>query len=147
MRDTARRRIRRLAARLPDGVVILCILFLSLLAVCSLTAVIALALSQLLRLAGGDEGWLLVVQGLFVVIGIALALAMLVLFCHVLSFLDEMVGTPCPNCRRRELEWRSGSWKYGEPPAYLDYACSHCGARFRRLHGGQGVLSELEQVS
>ena len=79
-------------------------------------------------------------------LGIVLALAMIVLCAYLFELLEGLVGTQCPNCRQRELEWRTGTWKYGDPPDYRYFECASCGARFRQLCGGQGVLSEFERV-
>jgi hypothetical protein len=143
-RNPVRTRIRRWASRLPDGLVILSILLLGLLLVVLLTAAIAVILTQSLRLAGGDEKWMRIVLGIIFVLVVALVFPMIIVFAYTVDMLEGLVGTLCPSCRQRELEWRSGSWKYGDPPDYQYLACANCGARFRQLCGGQGVLSELE---
>jgi hypothetical protein len=145
-RNPVRTRIRRWASRLPDGLVILSILLLGLLLVVLLTAAIAVILTQSLRLAGGDEKWMRIVLGIIFVLVVALVFPMIIVFAYTVDMLEGLVGTLCPSCRQRELEWRSGSWKYGDPPDYQYFACANCGARFRQLCGGQGVLSELERV-
>jgi hypothetical protein len=84
--------------------------------------------------------------GIIFVLVVALVFPMIIVFAYTVDMLEGLVGTLCPSCRQRELEWRSGSWKYGDPPDYQYFACANCGARFRQLCGGQGVLSELERV-
>jgi hypothetical protein len=140
-------RIRRWAYYVPDGLLTLAILLVGLFLACLVMAAITLVLIQSLRLAGDDERWILAIQGIILVLGIALAFPMIVLCACIFDLLEGLVGTRCPSCRRRELEWRSGSWKYGDPPDYRYFACASCGARFRQLCGGQGVLSDLERVS
>ena len=144
--NPVRTRIRRWASHLPDGLVILSILLLGLLLVSLLTAAIAVILTQSLRLAGGDEKWIRIILAIIFVLVVALVFPIIVVFAYIVDALEGLVGTLCPKCRQRELEWRSGSWKYGDPPAYHYFACANCGARFRQLCGGQGVLSELERV-
>ena len=138
--------IRRWASHLPDGLVILSILILGLLLVCLLMAAITVILTQFFCLAGGDEHWISIIQGIILGIGIVLAFPLSSVFAYIADILEGLVGTRCPSCRQRELEWRSGSWKYGDPPDYQYSACANCGARFRQLCGGQGVLSDLERV-
>lgn len=145
-RNPVRTRIRRWASHLPDGLVFLSILLLGLLLVCLLTAAIFVILLQSLRLAWGDENGISIVSGIILVLGGALAFPMIFVFAYIVDMLEGLVGTLCPSCRHRELEWRSGNWKYGDPPDYQYFACANCGARFRQLCGGQGVLSELERV-
>ena len=138
--------MRRWASHLPDELVILSILLIALLLVSLLTVAIAVILTQFLRLAGGHEKWIGIILGIIFVLVVALVFPMIVAFAYIVHILKGLVGTLCPSCRQRELEWRSGSWKYGDPPAYHYFACANCGARFRQLYGGQGVLSELERV-
>jgi Transcription factor S-II (TFIIS) len=138
--------IRRWASHLPDGLVTLYILLLGLLFASLLMAAITVILAQFLRLAGGNENWILIIHGIIFVLGIVLVFPMIVVFACLVKLLEELVGTRCPSCHRRELEWRSGNWKYGDQPDYQYFACANCGARFRQLCGGQGVLSELERV-
>jgi hypothetical protein len=126
--------------------VILSILLLGLLLVSLLTAAIAVILTQSLRLARGDEKWMRIVIGISFVLVVALVFPMIIVFAYTVDMLEGLVGTLCPSCRQRELEWRSGSWKYGDPPDYQYLAGANCGARFRQLCGGQGVVSELEGV-
>lgn len=144
--NPVRRRIRRWASHLPDGIVILSMLLLGLLLVSLLMAAITVILMQFLRLAGGDEYRIPIIGGIIFVLGIVLVFPMIVVFACLVDQLEGLVGTRCPSCRQRELAWRSGSWKYGDPPDYRYFACANCGARFRQLCGGQGVLSELERV-
>jgi hypothetical protein len=122
------------------------ILLLGLLLVSLLMAAITVILTQSLRLAKGDENWILIIQGVIFALGVALVFPMIVVFAYFVDLLKGLVGTLCPSCRQRELEWQSGIWKYGDLPDYLYFACANCGARFRQLHGGQGVLSELERL-
>jgi DNA-directed RNA polymerase subunit RPC12/RpoP len=93
-----------------------------------------------LRLAGGEETWILILQRTIVV----LAFPMIVLFAYRIDLLKELVGTRCPSCHWRELGRQSGNWKYGDPPDYEYFACANCGASFKLLRGGQGVLSDFE---
>jgi hypothetical protein len=144
--NPVRARIRRWASHLPDGLVTVFILLLGLILTCLLMAAITLILTQFLRLAGGDESWILIIEVIILVVGIVLAIPMLVLCAYLFHLLQGLVGTQCPSCRCRDLEWHSGSWKYGDPPDYQYFACAKCGARFRQLCGGQGVLSDLEEV-
>jgi hypothetical protein len=144
--NPVRTQIRRWASHLPDGLVILSILLLALLLVSLLTAAIAVILTQFLRLAWGDENGIGIVSGIILVLGVALVFPMIVVFAYIVDILEGLVGTRCPSCRQRELEWRSGSWQYGDPPDYHYFTCANCGARFRQLYGGQSVLSELERV-
>ncbi len=144
--NPVRTRMRRWASHLPDELVILSILLFGLLLVCSLMAAITVVLMQFLRLAGDNENWILVIQGIILALGIVLALPMMILFACLVGLLEELVGTQCPGCRQRDLEWQSGCWKYGDPPDYHYFACASCGARFRQLYGGQKVLSELERL-
>jgi hypothetical protein len=131
---------------LPDALVIVSILLLGVLLVSLLTVAIAVILTQSLRLAGGDEKWIRIILGIiFMMVG-ALVIPLMIIFAYLVDILEGLVGTLCPSCRQRELEWRSGSWKYGDPPDYQYFACANGGARFRQLSGGQGVLSELERV-
>ena len=108
-------------------------------------AAITVIFTQFLRLAGGNEKWILFMAGIMLVLGLVIAFPMIVVFAYLVDALYGLVGTRCPSCGKRELEWQSGSWKYGDPPAYQYFACVSCGARFRQLFGGQGVLSELEK--
>jgi DNA-directed RNA polymerase subunit RPC12/RpoP len=101
---------------------------------------------QLLRLAGGDQNRISIILGIILVLSVVLVFPMIFVFACVVAVLEGLVGTRCPSCRHRQLEWRSGSWKYGEPPDYRYFACANCGARFRQLCGGQGVLSDLEKA-
>lgn len=141
-----RQRIRRWASHLPDGLVAISIFLLALFLVSLLMAAITVILTQFLRLAGGNEEWILFMEGMIFVLGLVIAFPMIFVFAYLVDQLSGLVGTRCPNCGKRELEWQSGSWKYGDPPAYQYFACGECGARFRQLFGGQGVLSELEKV-
>jgi hypothetical protein len=126
--------------------VIVSSLLLGLLLVSLLMAAIIAILTQFLRLAKGDENWILIIQGVIFALGMVLVFPMIVVFAWFVDLLESLVGTLCPSCHQRELEWQSGSWKYGDPPDYLYFACANCGARFRQLYGGQGVLSELERL-
>jgi DNA-directed RNA polymerase subunit RPC12/RpoP len=139
-------RIRRWASYLPDGMVAISILLLVLSFVCLLMAAVTVFLAQFLRLAGGNENWILFIEGMIFVLGLVLVFPMFVAFAYLVDVLIGLVGTQCPSCGKRELEWQSGIWKYGEAPAYKYYACLNCSARFRQLCGGQGVLSELERA-
>jgi hypothetical protein len=145
-RNPVRTPIRRWASQLPDDLVILFVLLLGLLLVSLLTVPLALILMQCLRLAGGNEIGIRIVLGIIVVLVVVLICPIIIVFSYIVDILEGLVGTLCPNCRQRELEWRSGSWKYGDPPDYQYFECANCGARFRQLCGGQGVLSELEKV-
>lgn len=144
--NAARTRIRRWASHLPDELVILSILLLALFVVCSLMAAIVAILIRLLDLAGGNERGVRILGGIVLALGILLAIPMIVVFAYLLDFLEGWVGTRCPGCGQRELEWRSGNWKYGNPPDYQYFSCPRCGAIFRQLCGGQGVLSDLERI-
>lgn len=138
--------IRRWASHVPDGWVATSIFLLALFLVCVLMAAITVVLMQFLRLAGNIEKWILFMEGMIFVLGLVTAFPMMFVFAHLVDHLSGLVGTQCPSCGKRELEWQSGSWKYGDPPAYQYFACVNCNAKFRQLFGGQGVLSELEQV-
>ena len=72
--------MRRWASRLPDGLVIVSILLLALLLVSMLTAAIAVILTLFLRLAGADENWVLIIQGIIFVLGVVLVFPMFVVF-------------------------------------------------------------------
>ncbi len=135
-RNPVRTRIRRWASHLPDGLVILSILLLGLLLVGWLTAAILVILTQCLRLAVGDENGIGIVSGIILVLGVALVFPMIVVFAYIVDILEGLVGTLCPSCRQRELEWRSGSWKYGDPPDYQYFAA----------HVGQVVLVVYSRV-
>jgi hypothetical protein len=126
--------------------VFLAILLLGLFLVSLLMAAIAVILTQFLRLAWSDENLIIIIQGIIFVLGVVLVFPMIIVFACLVDLLEGLVGTVCPSCRQRELEWQGGSWKYGDPPDYLYFACANCGARFRQLYGGQGVQSELERV-
>jgi hypothetical protein len=126
--------------------VILSVLLLALIPTCLLMAVITVILAQFLRLAGSDESWFLVIQAVVWVLGVVPAVPMLVVYAYLLELLEGLVGVRCPSCRRRDLEWESGHWRYGDPPDYHYFACTNCGARFRQLYGGQGELSDLERI-
>ena len=146
VRNPVRTRIRVWASHLPDELVSLSILLLGLLLVGLLTAAILMVPTQSLRLAVGDENGIAIVSGIILVLGIALVVPMIVIFAYFVDILEGLVGTLCPTCRQRDLEWQCGSWKYGDPPDYQYFACANCGAKFRQLCGGQGVLTELERV-
>lgn len=143
--NPVRKRIRRWASSLPDGVVIHSMLLLGLLMVSLIMAAITVLLLQILRLAGGDEHRISIIGGVIFMLGAVLALPLVVVFACLVDLMEGLIGARCPNCRQRELVWRSGSWKYGDPPDYRYFACADCGARFRQLCGGQGVLSGLEK--
>jgi hypothetical protein len=117
-----------------------------LLLVSLLMAAITVILTQLLRLAGGGDGWIPIILGIILALGISLVFPMIIAFAYLVHLLEWLVGTQCPSCRQRELEWQSGSWKYGDPPEYQYFACASCGAKFRQLCGGHGVLSGWERV-
>ncbi len=142
-----RTRVRRWAYDLPDGLVIVIMLLIGLAVVCLLTGAIGVILVWLVRLAGVHENDLGILAGILLVLLSMLVLPLLFINACVLEFLDQLVGTRCPSCRRRELEWQSGTWKYGDPPAYHYFECTVCGARFRKLYGGKGELSDFERVS
>ncbi len=125
---------------------ILSILLLALMLVCSLMAAIVVIFIRLLDLGGGDERGIRILGGILLALGILAAFPMIVVFAYLLDFLEGWVGTRCPGCGQRELEWRRGSWKYGDPPDYQYFSCASCGANFRQLCGGHGVLSELERI-
>ena len=141
-----KQRIRRWASHLSDWLVAISILLLALFLVSLLMAAITVILTQFLRLAGDNEKWILIMEGMIFVLGLVIAFPIFVVFAYLVDQLDGLFGTRCPTCGKRELEWQSGSWKYGDPPAYRYFACVNCGATFRQLFGGQGVLSELEKV-
>jgi DNA-directed RNA polymerase subunit RPC12/RpoP len=111
-----------------------------------LMVAITVILAQGLRLAGDDENRILFIQGIILVLGMVSAFPIIIIFAYIVDMLEGLVGTRCPACGQRELEWRSGSWKYGAPPDYLYFACANCGSKFRQLWGGQGVLADLERV-
>jgi hypothetical protein len=146
VRNPVRTRIRLWASHLPDELVILSILLLGLLLVGLLTAAILVVPTQCLRLAVGDENGIAIISAIILVLGVALVVPMIVIFAYFVDILEGLVGTLCTSCRQRDLEWQSGSWKYGDPPDYQYFACANCGAKFRQLCGGQGVLTELERV-
>ena len=144
--NPVRTRIRRWATHASDGWVTLSILLLGLLLVSLLMAAITAILVRLLGLARGHENWIPIIGGVILALGVALVFPMFLAFAWLVDLLEGWVGTRCPSCLQRELEWRSGSWKYGDPPDYRYFACANCGAGFRQLCGGHGVLSELERV-
>jgi hypothetical protein len=122
-------------------------LILGTLLVCLLTAAVGGVFLRLLRQFEADMRWsLMTLWALIAALALALAAPMIILFAWFVDFLERLVGTLCPSCRRRELEWQSGNWKYGDPPDYQYFACTNCAARFRQGCGGQGELSELERV-
>ncbi len=105
-------------------------------------AAIAVILARFLRLAGGNENWILIIGGVLCVLYIVLAIPLSVVSIALVGYLYELVGTRCPSCGKRKLEWRSGSWNYAVPSEYQYFACVKCGARFRQLMGG-----DLEDAS
>ena len=111
-----------------------------------LVAAITVILTQSLRLAGGNENGISFIATAIFVLGIVLVFPIFFVFAYIVNLLKEWVGTRCPSCGKRKLEWRSGRWQYGDPPDHLYFACGSCGARFRQLWGGMGVLSDLEKV-
>ncbi len=137
--------IRRWATHLPDGWVAISIFLLALFLVSLLMAAITVIFTQLLRLSGGNEKWILFIEGMIFVLGLVTAFPMMFVFAYLVDVLYGLVGTRCPSCGKRKLKWQSGSWKYGDPPAYQYFVCVSCGARFRQLFGGQRVLSQLEK--
>jgi hypothetical protein len=142
-----RTRVRRWAYHLPDGLVIVIMLLIGLAVTCLLTGAIGVILVWLVRLAGVHENYLGIVAGILLVLSIVLVMPLFFVNACVLEFLDQLVGTRCPSCRRRELEWQSRTWKYGDPPAYRYFECTVCGARFRKLYGGKGELSDFARVT
>jgi hypothetical protein len=142
----SRPRTRWWALNLLDGLVDVVFLLFALSVATLVMAAITLILMQSLRLAGGNESAILAIGTIIIVLGAVLSLPMIIVFAHVLHLLVEWYGTRCPSCAKRTIQWQSGRWTYGEPPAFLDYACANCGARYRQLNGGQGVLSDLEEA-
>src|SRR5262249_12119685 len=96
-RNPVRTRIRRWASHLPDGLVILSILFVGLLLVSLLTAASPVILTQSLRLAGGDEKWIRIIIGIIFVLVVALVFPMIVVFAYIVDILEGLVGTLCPS--------------------------------------------------
>jgi DNA-directed RNA polymerase subunit RPC12/RpoP len=101
-----------------------------------LAAAIAVILMQFLRLAGGNENGILIIGAAICVLGVVLAYPLFLVTSALGGYLYDLVGTRCPSCGKRKLEWRSGRSEYQY------FACVNCGARFRQLWGG-----DLEDAS
>ena len=87
-----RQRIRRWASHLPDGLVAISIFLLALLLVSLLMAVITVILTQFLRLAGGNEEWILFMEGMLFVLGLVIAFPMIVVFAYLVDQLNGLAG-------------------------------------------------------